>query len=256
MTLSFKNLDTPCEDGDSCLAEKFSRLAELSDAHRRKLALLEDTKIEVPAGQTLIHQGSVVEEFFVIKKGWVVSSLRTTDGRRRVLDTHHPGDIVGMSQMPFLRSPFSSTTASNCILCPFPKGKLDDLLKSSPRLSGLFQSVVMIDQAILQDRIAFMSSEEAHIRLCHFMLQTFCRMKFMNDDLHTRFYCPLTQSMIGDAIGVTSVHTSRMFSILSDMHLVERVRGFVRFHDWDEAVTLTNFVDRFADISISWLPET
>lgn len=234
----------------------FSRLADLSDRHIRILSGLEKSTIEVRAGEPLIRQGGLAEEFFVIKKGWVVSSLNLEGSRRTVLNTHLPGDIVGTSQMPFLRSPFSYMAASNCVLCPFPRDHLDELLRSSPRLAGLLQAVAMIEQAILQDRIALMSAEEAHVRLCHFMLQMFCRLKFMNGDLQNEFHCPLTQAMIGDAIGVTSVHASRMFSKLSDMGLVERNRGLVRFNDWDGAVELTGFTDRFTDISLPWIPDS
>lgn len=255
MALSFKNLDKTCEEAESCLAEKFSRLTSLSDEHRQLLSRLEDEKLEARAGEGLVAQGQFVEKFFVIKKGWAVSSVVSKTGRTTVIDIHHPGDIVGSSQMPFATSPFTCATATNAVLCPFPRAHLDDLLKTSPRLSGLLQSVSMIEHAILQDRIATIASEEAHIRLCHFLLQTFNRLKFMNDTLDDQFYCPLNQTVIGNAIGVTSVHASRMFARLSDMGLIERHRNFIKFMDWDRAVELSGFVDRYENVSLPWLPE-
>ncbi|MEM9235068.1 MAG: Crp/Fnr family transcriptional regulator, partial [Pseudomonadota bacterium] len=188
-------------------------------------------------------------------KGWVISSIQSLDGHKTVIDVHHPGDIVGVSQVAYKNSPYSSYTASNAILCPFPRHHLDDLLKTSPRLSGMLQAVCMVEQTILHDRIAMMSSNEAHIRLCHFLLQTFCRLKFMNDDLENQFFCPLNQNAIGDAIGVTSVHVSRMFTRLSEMGLVERHRNFIKFLDWDKAVEMTGFIDRYAELDLQWLPE-
>lgn len=255
MQLTYRNLQSPCDAYDSCLGEKFSRLASLSEQQYQLLIALEEDKQGYRAGERLVEQGQAVEKFFVIKKGWVISSVESNTGRTTVIDIHHPGDIVGASQMPFARSPFSCVTASNAILCPFPREHLDDLLKNSARLSGLLQSVSMIEQAILHDRIATIASEEAHMRLCHFLLQTFSRLKFMNDTLTDQFFCPLNQTVIGNAIGVTSVHASRMFGKLADMGLIERQRNFIKFPDWDRAVEWTGFVDRYANVSLPWLPD-
>ncbi|RFB04358.1 Crp/Fnr family transcriptional regulator [Parvularcula marina] len=255
MSLNFENIDAPCEDVKSCIAEKFRRIGLISNEHLRLLAKFEDNPAEIRAGTEILSQDNPTNEFFVINKGWVVSSMKNITGVNTVIDIHHPGDIVGVSQLPYESSPYSSVTATNCVICPFPRNSLDDLLKISPRLSGMFQTVCMIEQAILHDRIAMMSASEAHVRLCHFLLQTFSRLKFMNSDLTDRFYCPLNQRTIGEAIGVTSVHVSRTFAKLAEMGLIERNRNFVRFVDWQRAVKFTGFTDRYENVDVAWLPD-
>lgn len=254
MEISFNHLENSCDSSDSCLAEKLSRLDTLSPQDRAEIVKLEDSKETMRAGHVLLGQGQDVDNFYIVKKGWVISSIKNAGGSRTVIDIHHPGDIVGISQMPFAKSPFSCTAATNSIVCPFPRKNLEDLLRDVPRVAGMVQAVGMIEQAILYDRISKMSREEAHIRLCHFVLQTFCRLRFMNNDLTDRFYCPLNQATIGDAIGVTGVHVSRMFAKLSEMGLIERNGSFIRFIDWDSAVEMTEFVDRYLQTSLPWLP--
>lgn len=256
MTLNFSNLDNSCDASDSCLAEKLSRLDSLSPADRAAIVRLEEDKQSMRAGHVLLGQGQDVDTFYIVKKGWIISSVKNVGGSRTVIDVHHPGDIVGISQIPFAKSPFSCTAATNAIVCPFPRENLENLLRDAPRVAGMVQAIGMIEQSILYDRIAKMSREEAHVRLCHFILQTFCRLRFMNDDLADRFFCPLNQTAIGDAIGVTGVHVSRMFSKLSQMNLIERNGSFIRFINWDAAVELSGFVDRYQQTSLPWLPDS
>lgn len=255
MSLDYKNLDDSCDQTDSCLAEKLSRIAPITDDHKRLLGQLEENWIEVPSGESILTQGDRVEDFYLVKKGWVISTRRSTKAQPMVVDIHHPGDIVACSQLALSHSPLSSRAASNALLCPFPRENLNILFTQSPRLAALFQSLIMIEQAILQDRIAVMSGCEAHVRLCHFLLQTFSRLRLMNSSLVNQFFCPLNQSEIGDTIGVSSVHVSRMFSRLAEMELIERYRNFIKFLDWERAVALTDFTDRYACIDVSWLPE-
>lgn len=184
----------------------------------------------------------------------MVSYIKDNDSIS-VYDIHLPGDIVGLNQMIYSRADHTTYCVSNAKFCPFPRQHLDDLVVQSPRLAAILHINSLIDKSILHDRLSMICTRDAHVRLCHFLLQLLFRLRFMNNDLRDQYYCPLNQTAIGDAIGVTSVHVSRMFSRLAEMNLISRQRNFIKFLDLQKAINLCGFVDRYSEIRVDWLPE-
>lgn len=231
-------------------------MASISEGESKLLEALEEKKIEVYSGETLIQQGNESDEFYILKKGWAIKSVTTLNEIGSVVDIHHPGDIIGASQIPFQSPPYTCKMVTNGILCPFPRKHLDDLLRRSPRLSGLLMSLLIIEKSQLHDRLSIIATQEAHIRLGHLLLHIFTRLQFMNHRLVDQFYCPLNQVVIGNIIGTSSVHVSRMFTKLMEMNLIDRHKNFIKFLDRDGLITLTGFTDRYDNIDLSWLPKT
>ncbi|MFA6046857.1 MAG: helix-turn-helix domain-containing protein, partial [Phycisphaerales bacterium] len=60
---------------------------------------------------------------------------------------------------------------------------------------------------------------------------------------------------IGDATGLTAVHVNRMLRQLEDDRLISREGGKVKFADEKALTRAANYVDRYENLDLSWLPK-
>lgn len=238
-----------------CLAAKLRKLAPLSDRHQRLLADLEADDEEREAGSVLVNRGDDADGLFVLKTGWIVSETKIEQGRRTIADVHFPGDIIGMSHLPFAGAAYDILALTDVVVCPMPRSSLHQAFEASPRINALLMSLAMIEHAILTDRALVGRRNDALARLALFILQTKARLSLMNDAIYDQFHCPLTQGDIGDSIGLSSVHVSRMFTRLAEMGLVKRKRDFIQVVDGPGLGALVEFANRYDDLDLGWLPE-
>ncbi|MEQ8558491.1 MAG: Crp/Fnr family transcriptional regulator [Henriciella sp.] len=245
----------PCEDIESCLAEKLRALAPINQTQAALLAALEEERYELASGDELFTSGSPTRELFVLKKGWLVSESYSTRGQRSIVRVHHPGDIVGASQIPYATTPYRAIARSEALVCPFPRQNLITLFERSPRLSAMLLSIAMLESAEQEDRASVFRRNSAVAKLALFAQQTFGRLKLMNGLLHDRFHCPLTQSDIGDVVGMTSVHVSRTFSRLEQDGALKRHGSFIQIIDKEKLSAHSGYIDRYEHLDLSWLPK-
>jgi len=168
---------------------------------------------------------------------------------------YHPGDIIGLGDAAFARTPNTTIAATRLVVCRFPRERLTDVLRQSPRISGLVLALSMIDQAMLNDRVIVCRRTDGHLRLVLFLLQTMSRLRLMEPLLHDQFHCPLTQEQIGAATGLSAVHVSRSVKKLLELDLIERHKRFFRLKDEAGLNELVGYVNRYERLDLSWVPE-
>lgn len=245
----------PCEDSDTCLGEKLRALAPITKEHAELLANLEKDQKKVGPGEIIFSEGSDNKDLYIIKKGWLVSEAFSSTGQRSIVRVHHPGDMVGASQIPYETTPYRAVTRSEAIICPFPRKNLTNIFERSPRLSAMLLSIAMIESAEQEDRACVFRRNSAVAKLALFAQQTFGRLKLMNNLLHDRFHCPLNQTDIGDVVGMTSVHVSRTFAKLEQEGALKRHGSFIQIIDSEKLSRLTGYIDRYRQLDLGWLPE-
>lgn len=245
----------PCEDTDSCLAEKLLALAPITDHHAELLSELEKEKREIDAGDEVFKAGTQTHDLFILKKGWLLSETFSAGGTRSIVRVHHPGDIVGASHIPYAATPYRAVARSEAVVCPFPRDNLADIMKRSPRLSALLLCIAMLESAEQEDRASVFRRNSAIAKIALFAQQTLGRLKLMNHMLRDRFHCPLNQTDIGDVVGMTSVHVSRTFSKMESMGLLKRHGAFIQLIDEDKLSAASGYIDRYKQLDLSWLPK-
>lgn len=236
----------------TCLIEKLRYHIKVSDAQAELLSGLEKEQQTIP-GNTRVHSaGDRVDHLYVLQSGWLYSYSYLPNGSRQVLQLHYPGDIVGLTDIPFARNSHHLASASNSVICPFPKKSLDEIFLHAPALACLLFSIGMVDHAVLADRIRIMGRMGARERVAHFLLEMISRMRITCDDGSSEYEIPLTQSLIGDAVGLTNVYVSRALGQLRQRGLISSHKRRVRLLDEDALRASVDFTDRHFRIDTSW----
>ncbi|MGB3244626.1 MAG: Crp/Fnr family transcriptional regulator [Sulfitobacter sp.] len=238
----------------SCLVTKLSHYVELADTDKEKLATLEKSERTFEAATEVYQGGDRSTNFFVVKHGWAFSYTDLPDGRRQIVNIHHPGDIVGFPDIALKHMTTTLRTAEDVCLCPFPKSALDVILRESPRLSALLLSIALRDQVVFIDLLRAMGRMSARERISYMLLDLIARLRITNKTMTDTIRLPLNQSQIADYLGLTNVYISKTFIMMENDGLIRRQDHHLQILKEDELVDLTDFTDRYADMDTSWFP--
>jgi len=229
----------------------------LTPAEEDALARLEEHERKLPRGAVVRREHDRARELFVLRKGWIYSSVGLDDGSRQILKLSFPGDLLGHSVIAFSDAPDTLCALTDVTICPFDRLELRNLFERHPRLAALIMAVMQAEQVALTDRLASLGRTSARARVAALLLDILTRLRLMKPDQHRdSFPLTLTQEQIGDATGLTAVHVNRMIRSLEEEGLIRRGGGAMRILDEQRLTGLANYIDRSAEIDTSWLPNS
>lgn len=238
----------------SCFAERLGDLVELSPAEHRALERLEERERTLRRGAILVRENDAAGDIYILRKGMMMSSVLLDDGSRQILRFLFPGDMLAGSGLVYRESIETITALSDCVVCPFERSALADLIEQHPRLAALIMVYNQIERASLTDRLAALGRTSAKARVAAMLLEMRNRLRALDKGITTTFTLGLTQEEIGDATGLTAVHVNRMLRQLEEEGMISREAGRVTFTNERALTRAANYVDRYERLDLSWLP--
>jgi CRP/FNR family transcriptional regulator len=238
----------------SCFADILSELVDLTEGEKAALEKLEERQRHVRRGAVLQRENEACGELFVMRKGLMMSYVLLDDGSRQILRFHFPGDLLGVSSMIYREAPESLYALSDCVVCPFDRAALAELMVDHPRLSALLLVYCQIERVALTDRLAALGRTSAKQRVAALLLELRNRLRATDRSVANAFALALTQEEIGDATGLTSVHVNRMLRQLEEEGLIARELGRVTLLDERALARAANYVNRYERLDLGWLP--
>ena len=239
----------------SALADRLSRYLMLSRAERDAIAMLEHGERRVATGTRLLEEGSPNNQLFIVQHGWFHAS-RSLNGRgRQITAFHYAGDLMGTSSIAWARAATTLTAIEDCIVFELSKEALGRLFAEQPRLAGLLYAVAAAENVAQNDRLAAIGRLGADERLAMLLLDMLARRRVSAGGVIDSFELPLTQTDLGDALGLTKVHVNRTLRVLEERGWIARNGRRVRIVEERALSATVGFVDRYAEIATDWLPE-
>lgn len=238
----------------SCLADRLGRYLHLVEVEFQALAALEENERTVPRGTVLRAEHASAREFYIVRRGWLYSSMLLFDGNRQILSMHLPGEFAGEAGLPWDKAPFAITAATDTVVRTIDRSALRDLFERHPRIGALMMVLAQIERVALADRLASVGRTSAKSRVAALLVDILRRLRAGGEASDGGMALPLTQEEIGDATGLTAVHVNRMMRQLGDDGLIVRTNGRVRITNEARLAGIGNHVDRYTAIDLSWLP--
>lgn len=239
-----------------CFAERLNDFVTLTERERDVLARLQDRERPLKRGTIVFRENDGNCDLFVVEKGILMSYVVLDDGSRQILRFLFPGDLAGVATIIYRACPESVEALTDAVICPLERGGLTKLFEEAPRLAALILAVNQIERVALTDRLAGLGRTSAKARVAAILIELRNRFRRMDKSTGDSFALGLTQEEIGDATGLTAVHVNRMLRQLEDEGLIAREAGRVTFKDEAALMRAANYVDRYADLDLSWLPRS
>ena len=112
-----------------------------------------------------------------------------------------------------------------------PHGAIEQLTVKRPDLVRLLWWATLVDEAVLRSWIVSIGRRNAFGRAAHLFCEMHLRLSHIGLVEDDSFVFPLTQEELGDALGLTPVHTNRTLTKLRNETLMTWQRGIVSIHD-------------------------
>jgi CRP-like cAMP-binding protein len=199
----------------------------------------------VRKNKDVLVAGNHYEFVYANHDGWLFRYKILHNGRRQIMDFILPGQIFGLQACLFGRSLYSVATVTETSLSAIPFGMIDNMFEQNLKLSKtLFWSAVC-EGAILGEHLTDAARRSAYERVSHLLLELLVRLHAVGLTEGMAFLMPLTQELIGDALGLTTVHVNRTFRSLRTDKLIRTDGQFVTILDFEALSLLSDFENSY-----------
>jgi CRP-like cAMP-binding protein len=223
------------------LTRKLARLVALSPEEEAALAALQAPTRPVPRNREIISAGRKYDGVFVLIDGAAIRYRVLHDGRRQVLNIVLPGDLIGFPASFFESALYSITALNDTVVSCVPFASLFGLFHDQPRLAATLFCLFSGEAAMYAEHLINVGRRSARERVAHFLLELLARLQAIGLADERSYRMPLTQELIGDALGLSVPHVNRTLRQLREDGLVSIDGQIVVIHDIEALATLADF---------------
>jgi len=223
------------------LTNKVARLVALSPEEEAALATLQAPSRPVPRSREIISAGRKYDGVFVLIDGAAIRCRVLRDGRRQVLNIALPGDFIGFPASFFETALYSITALNDAIVSWVPFPTLFGLFQTHPRLAATLFCSFSCEAAMYAEHLIDVGRRSAIERVAHFLLELLTRLQAIGLADERSYRMPLTQELIGDALGLSVPHVNRTLRRLREDALVGIEGQIVVIHDIEGLAALADF---------------
>lgn len=193
----------------------------------------------------LRRRGAAMSDLLFIEQGWAYAYQDTPDGQRQALGLHIPGDFVGLLDLPMSEALYSVETLTDVRGVSIPKTQIRELFDRSPNIASALFLICIREQALFAERTVDLGRRDAYTRICHFFAETIVRMRQVELDTEDRFSLPISQALIGELLGLSTVHVNRTLHRLHEDGVLSFSHQTVEVLDIDALLHAGSFDCRY-----------
>lgn len=193
----------------------------------------------------ILISGNHYDCVYVNHDGWLARYKILHNGSRQIMDFILPGQVFGLQACLFKRCLYSVVTVTETTFSTIPFDTVDNVFERDPALAkALFWSAAY-EAAILGEHLIDAARRSAYERVSHLLLELFVRLNavHLTDDMS--FSLPLTQELIADALGLTTVHVNRTLRALREDKLIAMDGRSVTIVDFEALSLLSDFENSY-----------
>src|SRR3712207_2456749 len=131
------------------------------------------------------------------------------DGRRQIVAILVPGDMCDLRMFILKEMDHSIGTLSPVRLAEISEDRLLEISDSSARLIRALWWSSLVEEAIAREWTVNVGRRDATERMAHLLCEIFIRLRAIGLTNGNSCELPITQSELGDALGLSHVHTNR-----------------------------------------------
>jgi CRP/FNR family transcriptional regulator, anaerobic regulatory protein len=180
----------------------------------------------VGKGCAVVDQGDERRTIFVLLSGWAFRYQTLPDGKRQILDFILDGALVGFGAGD--TNWYGVETVTDCVVASVPHAQFRRLLGSCPSLAVRVAERVSESERRAHEHMTSLGRRSARGRIAAFIVELASRTGGGPATCRSVLDLPLTQIMIGDALGLSNEHVCRTLGKLADDGVIELGRLSLR----------------------------
>jgi CRP-like cAMP-binding protein len=232
---------------DSPLARKLNTFLPLSPGELNCLAEIQSAPLTVRRGKQLVREGQTGHKAFVLHRGWACSFKDLPNGTRQIIGFPLPGDCVGLRSILLRTADHSFSTLTDASVSAVDGKHILRCVTEYPRLGAALLWSASRDEAMVVEHLVNIGRRSAIERTAHFFLELAERLHVNGVGTPSEFACPLSQYVLGDALGLSAIHVNRVLRQLREKSLLNVQNGKVQILDLLRLKQLAGFQGGYLD---------
>lgn len=204
----------------------------------------------VAARSDLISEGDPPGPLFVILSGWACRYQMLPEGGRQITAFMMPGDSCDMHTSVVNAMDHSIATLTDARVVAISRARFDSLIEMRPALIRALWWSQLVDQGTLRAWIVSMGRRTSVERVAHLMCELYIRAQDIGLAKGERLELPLTQLVLGDALGLTPVHVNRVLRQLRLAGTMELRNGLLVISSIKQLAAVAGFDDHYLQRSL------
>lgn len=175
-------------------------------------------------GDILHVEREKIDYAFTVYSGCLILYNHLENGDRQILRVALPGDFVGFSRNHKGELPYSIQAVTDVRICIFLDTSVQTMIKEQPEIAKRLIDLQLNDAVLCQQRLLNLGQKNATESLAYLIMELYSRIrvqypKIFDSELGATFF-PLNQEDMGDSLGLTKVHISRIVTAFKKQGLI------------------------------------
>ena len=206
----------------NALLRKLEHFTRFSGEDRAAaLRLCSERVQQFRATDDLVREGEEPRVVRVVLEGWACRYKYLEDGRRQVVGLFLPGDICDLNVFVLREMDHFIGAITPVTVAQVTREAFEEITLAHPRLLQALWWETLVNMAIQREWLMNLGSRTAFERITHLMCELYLRLGAAGRAEGRSCEFPLTQAIIADITGLSTVHVSRTFQAVREEGLVE-----------------------------------
>jgi CRP-like cAMP-binding protein len=223
------------------LARHLACFGELPAQDREALAALPAEVREVGRLRDLLVKGDQPTSVVVVLSGFLYRYTVGPQGALQVHSFYMPTEAPCLETLYIDYMDNNLATVVPSTIALIPHEPIYRLIHERPEARKLLWRQTLVQGAIFREWLVRNSNLPAHAALAHLFCEMFTRARAAGLVEGDSCELPLTQEFVGQALGLTSVHTNRTLQVIRDTGIVEFRSGRLTVNDWDALRAMADY---------------
>ena len=223
------------------LIKKLSSLQQLDHKEIAGLRKIHEQTFTIKKYQDFLFQNDLKNRYIIINNGWACRYSDLKDGSRQIINFYLPGDIINPFVLNAANEINSIFSITSLYISVFNQETLHQLLTHNTTLDSIYKQMMCAEEALLAEQVVRIGRRSAYQRTVHLLLELFHRLKIIGLVHQNTFTMPLTQELLADTLGMSTVHMNRTLHKLRDEGLIVQHSNKISLLDLPKLIHLAEY---------------
>ena len=203
---------------------------------------------KIKSGQFVIMEGQDSDTVMCVLGGWLSLSKCLPNGETQIVDFALPGEIIETGAAQEFASAVSIEALTDVSVAVIPALFWDDMKRQRSDLARISRDIRAAARARTAGRMLRLGRGRAVMRVAYALLELNARLEAIGQSTERRFHIPMNQRVLGDFVGLSSVHVCRTLGQLVSNGMI-RVEGHM-----DIEILKPDLLAEMAGVDLETLP--
>ncbi|MEG3125761.1 Crp/Fnr family transcriptional regulator [Sphingomonas sp. GB1N7] len=196
---------------------------------------------QIVSHRDFVQLGQPVDHCCLVMDGLVGRFGQRRDGARQITCLYIPGDLADLSSVVSPKSAWGLSALTGTTLYRVPHVEIRRIAALHPGIAEALWRDCIADGSIFSEWVVNVGRRSSATRVAHLLCEMAIRYERCDRGNRNSFAFPITQLGLGDATGLTAVHTNRTLKSLRMQSGVTVRDKTVTIPDWNQLASIGEF---------------